>query len=804
MTGTEPVTADEVTLPPPPAKNPTTKLEDCSRGDSPCKESATQDGSDSGVEMNTKCRYHRRSTCEADQETDGGYSTVSSCTQSPYLTTETPPPPELTRQLTPGDGESNGESSLISYDGASENGSESSSVDDAAKKCHHQRPNCINLQKVYSAKGCRQTPPTGRQRLTSFTDSPAAVMTSSFRASCGRQSATPGTKCAAPNCDSPSPTDRRTLRSCSGTRTSTSRMSSGAGSCDEASKWSSPSSSLSSSAKKPSLPYTSLSDPRSTNIFETYATLPRRKQKENVERSPREPSLNRAASLRKKFLENSLMTTSLNSSMSPTSSCSPGTKTMPPYVKYRGKTKIYQEVSTQTMLTNGDVDKALGDRPFKIFNERVPPQNDTCIKDKQRNEEQLAELKKLRKENSKQRTVIEWLEGELVAAKDEKLKIQNRFVAVEQRISNLLTYKGSGTGDDMIAQLEREVACSNSMISKQQKEIAELQQLCCYMQKDLDSIHLAQKANEVESLELQEFLQAEKSTLTDSLKDLETELNACKKRLKEQEEELTNKINECTSLNAVSERLRQENQTFRTRLATLERRCKELLVHQGAVTSSASVALSGVGSRFEQLLDQLTSNYNITDNDLKDEVYQNIEPVMNGYKKLNDDNDNNEEDDTNRNFATPLWLKAVGNVMAAKQNCTDADSSKTNPLVECSGCTKNANEKSSSSIANEDSLSLSKVTEDSAIADEEDSRRNSILSDVYTTDDNLTLDFGISEALTDISESVMMRKNLTLERFNAESFNHDVSLVEQVLEVDNLVSKVFKAILYIETNKTNR
>lgn len=69
-------------------------------------------------------------------------------------------------------------------------------------------------------------------------------------------------------------------------------------------------------------------------------------------------------------------------------------------------------------------------------------QNDTSSKDKQRYEEQQAELKKLRKEISKQRTVIEWLEGELVAAKDEKIKIQNRFVAVEQRITNLLTYKG--------------------------------------------------------------------------------------------------------------------------------------------------------------------------------------------------------------------------------------------------------------------------------------------------------------------------------------------------------------------------
>ena len=35
----------------------------------------------------------------------------------------------------------------------------------------------------------------------------------------------------------------------------------------------------------------------------------------------------------------------------------------------------------------------------------------------------------------------------------------------------------------------------------------------------------AQKANEAESLELQEFLQAEKVTLTDSLKDMEQEVS---------------------------------------------------------------------------------------------------------------------------------------------------------------------------------------------------------------------------------------------------------------------------------------
>lgn len=75
------------------------------------------------------------------------------------------------------------------------------------------------------------------------------------------------------------------------------------------------------------------------------------------------------------------------------------------------------------------------------------------------------------------------------------------------------------------------------------------------------------------------------------------------------------KFEKFSNVNFVHFRL--ENQTMKSRLATLERRCKELLVHQGAVTSSASVALSGVGSRFEQLLEQLMNTYEISDADLK-------------------------------------------------------------------------------------------------------------------------------------------------------------------------------------------
>ncbi len=62
---------------------------------------------------------------------------------------------------------------------------------------------------------------------------------------------------------------------------------------------------------------------------------------------------------------------------------------------------------------------------------------------------------------------------------------------------------------------------------------------------------------------------------------------------------------------------RKENTATKLRLTNLERRCRELLLHQGAAISSASVALSGLGSRFEQLLEQLVTAYNISAVDLQ-------------------------------------------------------------------------------------------------------------------------------------------------------------------------------------------
>lgn len=53
------------------------------------------------------------------------------------------------------------------------------------------------------------------------------------------------------------------------------------------------------------------------------------------------------------------------------------------------------------------------------------------------------------------------------------------------------------------------------------------------------------------------------------------------------------------------------------KLNAVERRSRELLLTQGAAMSGAAVALSGLGTRLEGLVDQLIASYNISVKDLE-------------------------------------------------------------------------------------------------------------------------------------------------------------------------------------------
>ena len=63
--------------------------------------------------------------------------------------------------------------------------------------------------------------------------------------------------------------------------------------------------------------------------------------------------------------------------------------------------------------------------------------------------------------------------------------------------------------------------------------------------------------------------------------------------------------------------IRQENLSMSLKLNAVERRSRELLLTQGAAMSGAAVALSGLSTRLEGLVDQLIASYNISVKDLE-------------------------------------------------------------------------------------------------------------------------------------------------------------------------------------------
>lgn len=62
---------------------------------------------------------------------------------------------------------------------------------------------------------------------------------------------------------------------------------------------------------------------------------------------------------------------------------------------------------------------------------------------------------------------------------------------------------------------------------------------------------------------------------------------------------------------------RQEQLSLEARLAGMELRSRESLLQQGAAVSGASVALSRLGTRLDNLVETLVTSYSISESDLE-------------------------------------------------------------------------------------------------------------------------------------------------------------------------------------------
>ncbi|CAG2065144.1 unnamed protein product, partial [Timema podura] len=186
-----------------------------------------------------------------------------------------------------------------------------------------------------------------------------------------------------------------------------------------------------------------------------------------------------------------------------------------------------------------------------------------------------------------------------------------------------------------LQELEDHILSSNHIIAKQQQEIAELQIIRRKLEQETEqslSAHQSllhqQQEIEVESVELQDFLLAEKTTLAEALKEAEAEVEHQKSEVAQRNCELERQQEECRHLVRISEQRRQENLALQSKLRSLEQCSKDLLLQQGAAMSGAAVALSGLGSRLDGLVEQLASSYNISEKDLEGQELGKL--VLNG------------------------------------------------------------------------------------------------------------------------------------------------------------------------------
>lgn len=100
----------------------------------------------------------------------------------------------------------------------------------------------------------------------------------------------------------------------------------------------------------------------------------------------------------------------------------------------------------------------------------------------------------------------------------------------------------------------------SQVVIRQEEEISKLNCLCRSLQIDLEKSLASQKILvqqqqelEAESIELQEFMQAEKTTLSDALKEAENEIAKSKSVVLQKDQELQEKLEECKRLTKLSE-----------------------------------------------------------------------------------------------------------------------------------------------------------------------------------------------------------------------------------------------------------
>ncbi|VVC31342.1 Hypothetical protein CINCED_3A005373 [Cinara cedri] len=552
---------------------------------------------------------------------------------------------------------------------------------------------------------------------------------------------------------------------------------------------------------------------------------------------PREPSLNRAASLRRKHIEQGALAHNAAAAANnppPSSSSSSSSSSLLSSVKHAlpkaarspvaVKTKIYHEICSQTCLTGEDIVKVLSGNllpPVEINRVEI---NDAEVQvdlvEKRINaletelKEKTEQLDFKTKEFNEQQECLKQFQERL---NHENLDTCRQLDAYSLRLCNLFHINDclDPSPTNILEILKKQVTSTSTKINEQQKEISHLNNLCTSLHKDLEKSYAAQKsllqanqASEMESTEIQDFLQAEKAMLSDTIKELEKEVKDYKQRLAAKEKEASKTMEQCTHLVRISEQRRQENMSLQAKLRVMEIKSRELLQQQDATVSSAVVGLSGLGNRLDSLLERLVKSYSISEGDIEDEVYFN-EAYTNGDSGSDSEQLNGP---SNKSDPKSLMSAIVSAIKSAPTNWHKGKfdkkhSANTNsqefPYSPKPPCSPKKRLQASESMRELQRTYTPVCKRNGSTGD--------LLSQSDSLDDYSDLQSAESESLNNLSEAIVARQQLELTMNSTSPGNvdfefledfraPDADLVDQVIDLDNTVTKLLKVITIVQTN----
>ncbi|XP_031622920.1 uncharacterized protein LOC116340515 [Contarinia nasturtii] len=505
-----------------------------------------------------------------------------------------------------------------------------------------------------------------------------------------------------------------------------------------------------------------------------------------------------------------------------------GISAFPPRYQKPSKTIIYHEAAIQTAITGQDIHDAFGGNPPEVRIDavlKIHRESQVDIRDKEieQLEEKLkkmdAENKKLRQNLIERSQLLTSMESQLTRERDEKVAMKKELQSNTERVLGMLELVHASpatepcdTSCDSLLMLESQIQLSGHVLEEKQIEINTLRHFCNQLQAEMNrSMQVQQnlleekKCFEKETTELQDFLQVEKEALFEELKQKDLEVE----RLQE----------ECRHLVRISEQRRQEYLGLQSKYRALESKNKISIVHQSHTVSGATLALSDLGSRLNDLVEQLVASYNISEKEIEDIVYHN-EAYANSEESTPDSDNNPTYNGTTSPQRNNSFITAVINAI---KNAASSAKDKVNHKVEKLHSIETTDGLEMLDSETEPCLMMENVLEDVSMPDSHTQNLISscVLPSSHSLDDNR------GDSLNSLCEAIANRQKIeeqtTLMMMN-QSIHSEANtsgkesminssiyeqeypvqiLVDNVINVDNLVTKLLKILRIIQIENDN-